>query len=203
MVDIVRNGLIGVLEQSKQAVPPRIPHLTTAFIVKTTKILSNPLDAMFKSVSSFVLAKPMMDLFEVPEFLRLFHSNDVTNHSLEQEWILSVIKDGLKDELDYAIMQQNFILKMVMSFEGSSLCEFKSRSLILDIVKAVSILPSSAIDMIKNHGLLSWLGMMVDDVEHNKKISSILQSIWQSIKDKVCTYTKLIKKFDFCTCAAV
>ena len=189
MVDIVRNGLIGVLEQSKQAVPPRIPHLTTAFIVKTTKILSNPLDAMFKSVSSFVLAKPMMDLFEVPEFLRLFHSNDVTNHSLEQEWILSVIKDGLKDELDYAIMQQNFILKMIMSFEGSTLCEFKSRSLILDIVKAVSVLPSPTIDMIRNHGLLSWLGMMVDDVEHNKKISSILQSIWQSIKDKVCTIT--------------
>ena len=72
MVDIVRNGLINVSEQSKQ-MPPRIPHLTTAFIVKTTKILSNPLDPMFKSVSSFVLAKPMMDLYEVPEFLRLFH----------------------------------------------------------------------------------------------------------------------------------
>ena len=65
----------------------------------------------------------------------LIYSNDVTNHGLEQEWILSVIKDGLKDELDYAMMQQNFILKMIMSFKGSSLCQPKSGSLILDIVK--------------------------------------------------------------------
>ena len=68
-----------------------------------------------------------------------FHSNDVTGHSLEQEWILSVIKDGLKDELDYAIMQQNFILKMILSFKGSSLCQSKAGSLILDIVKVQSV----------------------------------------------------------------
>ena len=125
----------------------------------------------------------MMDLFEVPEFLRMFHSNDVTNFSLEQEWILSVIKDGVKDELDYGIMQQNFILKMIMSFEGSSLCQFKSKLLILDIIKAISELPNAAVDMIKNHGLLSWLDML-DGSEYNK-VSLIVQSIWQSVKNKV------------------
>ena len=57
----------------KAALPSRIPHLVTVFLIRSTKVLSNPLDPMFKSISSFVLAKPMMDLYEVPEFLRLFH----------------------------------------------------------------------------------------------------------------------------------
>merc|ERR1711890_120562 len=36
--------------------------------------------------------------------------------------------------------------------------------------------------MIKNHGLLSWLDM-VDEVDYHK-VSSILQSLWKSIKEK-------------------
>ena len=69
---------------TKNDLPPRIPHLVTAFLIRSTRVLSNPLDPLFKSISSFVLAKPVMDLFEVPEFLRLFHSNDVINHSVQQ-----------------------------------------------------------------------------------------------------------------------
>ena len=88
LLDLIRNGLIAVIGDkgggAKHVLPPRIPHLVTAFLIRSTRVLSNPLDPMFKSISSFVLAKPVMDLFEVPEFLRLFHSNDVINHSVQQ-----------------------------------------------------------------------------------------------------------------------
>ena len=50
-------------------------------------------------------------------------------------WDFPTFKDGLKDDLDYAMMQQNFILKMIMSFDGSSLCQSKPKSLILDIIQ--------------------------------------------------------------------
>merc|ERR1712062_124831 len=71
LVDLIRNGLIAVMSDDKSGgtknlLPPRIPHLVTAFLIKSTKVLSNPLDPMFKSISRFVLAKPVMDLFEVP-----------------------------------------------------------------------------------------------------------------------------------------
>lgn len=175
LVDLVRNGLAEKLGEAK--IPPRIPHLTTAFIVKTTRILSNPLDPLFKSVSSFLLAKPMMDLFAVPEFLRLFHSNDVTNCRVEQEWILSVIKEGIKDELDYGILQQNFIPKMLMSYAQSSLASNQAKSLILDIVNEICIMTSPAFDMIRSHGVLLWLNTWEGD---GKKILTILNSIWQA-----------------------
>ncbi len=98
LLDIFRNGMLKT-NLDDNSVVKRIPHLTATFLIKTTQILSNPLDPMFKSISSFLLAKPMLDMFVVPEFLRLFHSSDVINHSLEQEWILAVIRDGTKDEL--------------------------------------------------------------------------------------------------------
>ena len=96
----MRNGLIKVSNHD-DGVVVRLPHITTSFLIHVTKILSNPLDTMFKSISHFILAKPLMDLFTVPEFLRLFHSSSVTHFAAEQEWILSIISQGIKDELDY------------------------------------------------------------------------------------------------------
>lgn len=184
MIDVVRNGLINVLN-TETRVPPRIPHLTTSFLIKSTQILSNPLDPMFKSISSFVLAKPMMDLFVMPEFLRLFHSNDVIHHQLEQEWILKVIQVGLQDELDYGILQQNFIPKMILSFAGSALASnsIKAKNLVLGIIEKMCCLTSPAYDMIKTHGLLLWLLNMV----HQKtwdfhQIANIICTLWNSIQ---------------------
>jgi hypothetical protein len=54
----------------------RIPSILSAFLVKTCMILNNPLDPMYKALSNFLLAKPMLVVFGVPEFLRLFHSKD-------------------------------------------------------------------------------------------------------------------------------
>ena len=164
----------GIRDDSK-----RIPHLTTAFLVKATKILSSPLDPMFKSISSFVLAKPMMDLFNVPEFLRLFHSNDVINHDIEQEWILGVIKDGLRDEFDCNILQQNFIPKMIQTFHESSLAKEATRSLILDIIKSISCIKSTKIigEMIRDYGLILWLMGLKEDVN---VVAQILLNLYEN-----------------------
>jgi hypothetical protein len=190
LVDLVRNGLLSVLEDRQDKTPPRIPHLATAFLVKASKILSNPLDSMFKSVSSFVLAKPMMDLFSVPEFLRLFHSSDVTNHGCEQLWILGVISNGLRNDLDYGILQQNFVLKMIMSYYDSSMAAAQDsssiRTHILDIVEAICALPSPAVEMIRQHGLLIWL--LEKDQDSNKLIA-ILQALWTSTKTNLNSQT--------------
>jgi hypothetical protein len=34
---------------------------------------------------------------------------------------VSVLRDGLRDDLSYSLMQQNFVFKMIMSFYDSSL----------------------------------------------------------------------------------
>ena len=128
---------------------------------------------MFKSISHFILAKPLMDLFTVPEFLRLFHSSSVTHFAAEQEWILSIISQGIKDELDYSILQQNFVPKMLMSWHDSTGDFTKSKQLILDIFVHLCGLPSAASDLVRNHGLLLWLAK----IRPNRQIVAILNRV--------------------------
>lgn len=47
-------------------------------------VLTNPLDPMYRALSSFLLAKPAMDLFVVPEFNRLFFSKEAKDYKAEQ-----------------------------------------------------------------------------------------------------------------------
>ncbi len=136
---------------------------------------------MFKSISHFILAKPLMELFTVPEFLRLFHSSSVTHHATEQEWILSIICHGIKDELDYSILQQNFIPKMLMSFYDAAAGDnkkheeddSKSKRLILNIFLNICRLPSAASDLVRNHGFLFWLAK----IQPNRQVVTILKMV--------------------------
>ena len=171
LLDLVRHGLVKVC--GEKDLLPRLPHITTSFLVHMTKILSNPLDTMYKSISQFILAKPVMDLFTVPEFLRLFHSSNVTHYTTEQEWVLNVIARGIKDELDYSILQQNFIPKMLMSFYDCQLCKSSVSDLILDIFVALCQLPSVASDLVRNHGFLFWLKQK----EYKLQMGTILRSL--------------------------
>ena len=62
------------------------------------------------------------------------YSSDVVCHSIQQDWILNVIRDGLRDELDFGILQQNFVPKMLMSYHDCSLSRTSAKSVILDII---------------------------------------------------------------------
>jgi hypothetical protein len=68
---------------------------------------------MYKSISNFVLAKPALSIYSIPEFLRLFHSGDPVQHTIEREWIVTLLRDGARDALSYSLMQQAFIFKMI------------------------------------------------------------------------------------------
>ena len=138
LINVVRNGVANSgkpqrskedegddyddegVEENHQGVI-RIPSILSAFLVRTCMILNNPLDPMYKAISSFLLAKPMLVVYGVPEFLRLFHSKDPLQHDTEREWIVSVLRDGVRDDLSYSLMQQSFVFKMIQGFHDCSL----------------------------------------------------------------------------------
>ena len=74
LIDVVRNGLQST-SSLEGGVVKRVPSVVTTFLVKACAILHSPLDPLYRPISSFVLAKPVIDLFSIPEFLRLFHSH--------------------------------------------------------------------------------------------------------------------------------
>ena len=181
IIEVVKNGLAQQIDES-DGVPKRVPSITTAFLTRATTILSSPLDPMYKSISSFILAKPSLDMFSVPNFLRLFHSQNIrqideedekgnesgnklicftnTQHITERNWILAVIRDGLRDMLDFSILQQNFVFKILLTFfssRNSNLRSGSSKPLILSILKLAVGIKDKALDLIKRHGLFLWI----------------------------------------------
>ena len=165
LINLVRNGLVASMVNNELR---RIPSVVTTFLVRTCMILFHPLDPMYKSVSSFVLAKPALDVFSVPEFLRLFHSHNQGDDPEasqprfleERHWMLAVIRDGLTDRLEFNICQQNYVFKSLMSFYGSSLATHQTRKLIASVLDKVASLESTQplFDLVKKHGLLNWMG---------------------------------------------
>ena len=192
LIDVVKNGLAQQLDE--QGVPKRVPSITTVFLARITSILSSPLDPMYRALSSFILAKPSLEMFSVPEFSRLFHSQNISqpnedeetnngkgeNNKLcfsntqpitERNWILAVIRDGLRDSLDFNILEQNFILKIVLTFfsgRNKNLQADASKHIILEILNKAVRIKDKALDLIKRHGFLLWLvdQVMLISAEH-------------------------------------
>ena len=181
LIEVAKNGLAQQIDEN-DGVPKRVPSIATTFLIRATTVLSSPLDPMYKSISSFILAKPTLDMFGVPNFLRLFHSKNIrqpdedgekvsgggissvnisnTQHITERNWILTVIRDGLRDMLDFNILQQNFVFKILLTFYGSmneNLRSDASKSIILNILKISVGIKDKGLDLIKRHGFLIWI----------------------------------------------
>jgi nucleolar pre-ribosomal-associated protein 1 len=192
LIDVVKNGLAQQLDE--QGVPKRVPSITTVFLARITAILSSPMDPMYRPLSSFILVKPSLEMFTVPEFSRLFHSQNIrqpnedeeinngkgentklcfsnTQPITERNWILAVIRDGLRDSLDFNILEQNFILKIVLTFfsgRNKNLQADASKHIILEILNKAVRIKDKALDLIKRHGFLLWLvdQVMLISAEH-------------------------------------
>ena len=182
LIEVVKNGLAQQIDES-DGIPKRVPSIATTFLAKTTTILSSPLDPMYTSISSFILAKPALDMFSVPDFLRLFHSQNIrhadgedenindgrinktaifnnTQHITERNWILTVIRDGLRDMLDFSILQQNFVFKIILTFystRNKNLRGDASKPIIINVLKLAVGIKDKALDLIKRHGFLLWV----------------------------------------------
>ena len=182
LIEIVKNGLAQQIDEN-DGIPKRVPSIATAFLAKTTTIISSPLDSMYKPISSFILAKPSLDMFSVPDFLRLFHSQNIrhadgedeiindgrinktaifnnTQPITERNWILTVIRDGLRDMLDFSILQQNFVFKIMLTFystRNKNLRSNASKPIILNILKLAIGIKDKSLDLIKRHGFLLWV----------------------------------------------
>ena len=110
------------------------------------------------------------------------------NHTIQQDWILNVIHDGLRDELDFGILQQNFITKMLMSFHDSSLARTSAKSLILDIICKMADMANPLQTLVRQHSLLLWLMHLNYDIP---KICEIIKSTWTKILPNPQTYVEL------------
>jgi hypothetical protein len=139
-------------------------YLARALVVSTA-----PADPLYKPVNNFFIAKQLVDLTVVPDFLTLFHDSDV--ESVERRiWILEVIRDGTKTMTDINVVFKTMCLKMIMDFYSSVLCDRKVKERILSVINSVIAVPRALEILLDGYGLISWLHAVVRQLGKGDRI---------------------------------
>ncbi|XP_076371791.1 nucleolar pre-ribosomal-associated protein 1 isoform X2 [Tachypleus tridentatus] len=176
LLDSVKNSL----EKSNT----RLPCIITMFLVKVTQLMFKPADPLFRPIYQFLMLKPALDLGNVPEFYKLFYSNDL-QFRLHQSWVLTLLCEGTRTSLDFHVCQKRYIFNILLTYYNSVLCIRQHKVLILKSLITAVETPSSAQILCKQHGLLAWLHSAIincEDSSHDLlcQLVLVLHKLWIS-----------------------
>lgn len=166
----IRNGLHNLTMEMRQRNKKsstriaRIPHVAGIFFARTINVLTNPLNELYRPLSTFLLIKNSCDFWQVPEFNVFFHSPDV-NHMIYRRFILDVLRDGLKCGPDFFVLISNHIFKALLGYYGCPATNRDRNIQILEVVNAGAKIPKSAKLLIDVIGILPWLSHVCDNIE--------------------------------------
>lgn len=147
---------------------PRLPSIGALYLAKALMVSTAPFDPLYKPVNNFFIAKEIVDLTNVPDFLSLFHDSDVESIDRRQ-WILDIIKDGTKTMTDVNVVFKSMCLKMLMDFYSTELCDRKTREKIISALNSIITVPKAFDILIKGYGFLSWLHYAVRQIRKDEK----------------------------------
>ncbi|KAJ8280119.1 hypothetical protein GJAV_G00050750 [Gymnothorax javanicus] len=148
LLDAVKNG---IRQQNL-----RLPFLLVTYIAKVAQQMLRPEEHMYMIVNKFLLTHQYLDLKKVPEFFQLFYSFDL-EHRVEREWVLEVLQEGLVDRYCYQLCDRQGIFQILLSFQSSPLCDESTQCRIMEVLQRVSGVNTAAYELIKVHGLLTWI----------------------------------------------
>ncbi|KAL6058656.1 Ribosome 60S biogenesis N-terminal-domain-containing protein [Balamuthia mandrillaris] len=135
-----------------------IPTPISAFLARAVSVLAHPEHHLFRSINSFLLSRPFLDLEDIPMFYALFNSSE-EEWRKEREWLLLTLRQGINHEQDLELWKRRHVFEILLSFYDSNLCDHHNGNLVLEtLARAANNVPACAIHLIKS-GALSWLGL--------------------------------------------
>lgn len=143
---------------------PRAASISTQLLAEFVNILPNSLHHAYSVVTNYLSVREKFDFSTIPELLVLFHSHEV--HQEEQRlFILNVILNGIKDDLDFKLLNNTPLLKMIFSCYGCPLSNRKIDFTILRIVDRIVTKTSKVEFLIQRYGLALWIFEVAAKVE--------------------------------------
>ncbi|XP_013193444.1 nucleolar pre-ribosomal-associated protein 1 [Amyelois transitella] len=165
---------------------PRLPAIDALYLARALMVSTSPADPLYKPVNNFFIAKQLVDLTTVPDFLSLFHDSDV-EAAERRAWILDVIRDGTKTMTDVNVIFKTMCLKMIMDFYSSVLCDRRTKEKIIGVLSALVSIPRAFEILVEGYGLMSWIKSAVSIIRKDDKIlvvkmidfvKNMLHSLW-------------------------
>lgn len=119
LIDKVRSGIVDTNTLPGDFRPSC---LVSTFLARAALVTTQPGDILYPPIQAFLTAKPTLEFNAIPELLQLFHSSDV-EHVAHRHWILRVIRDGMKTQLDTEVALKSVVFKMLLDFHSSLLAD--------------------------------------------------------------------------------
>ncbi|ETI33903.1 hypothetical protein F443_19474 [Phytophthora nicotianae P1569] len=149
LLNVFRRGVEEPLEQ--------IPSVVTVFLNDALAVLIRPTHVLYPQVNHFLLARPAMDLADVPMFYSLFNSRAPLTFRQERSWLLHTLRRGVRSEDDVALLERRHVLPMLFSFFTSELADTHTQPLITSILLSALRTPSGGVYLVTKAALLEWL----------------------------------------------
>ena len=106
--------ILEMLKNSISEINQRLPHLFSYFLGIMMVVMFSPQSNLYLPICHFLLQRPTFDFTDVPMFYTLFCSSTL-NYKSEQNWILKVLINAVKDESDYRILGRRHVLPICIS----------------------------------------------------------------------------------------
>ncbi|OCT93833.1 hypothetical protein XELAEV_18011503mg [Xenopus laevis] len=173
LMDIVKNGI----RQPNQ----RLTFLLPLYVAKASQQILKPEEHIYIKMSKFLLSHQYLDMKKVPDFYKLFYSFDF-EHKVEREWILELLRDGIRDKYCYELCDNQRIFHVIMAYYNSPLSDEISQNLVLEILKNASHVTKAAYQLIRDHSLLTWIIHILEKRYLENKLLenliSLLHNLW-------------------------
>ncbi|RLN13947.1 hypothetical protein BBJ28_00010525, partial [Nothophytophthora sp. Chile5] len=149
LLDVFRRAVEHPLQQ--------VSSVVTVFLNDVLSVLTRPAHVLYPQVNHFLLARPALDLGDVPMFYSLFNSRAPLTFRQERSWLLHALRRGVRHDIDVALLVRRHVLPMLLSFFTSELADTHTQPLITRILLATLQTPAGGLYLLTKTALLEWL----------------------------------------------
>ncbi|XP_042543241.1 nucleolar pre-ribosomal-associated protein 1 [Dipodomys spectabilis] len=173
LLDVVRNGI--------RTPNLRLSFTLTLFIAKAAQQILKPEEHMYWKLSKFLLSHEDLNMDKVPGFYQFFYSSDFEQKT-EQEWVLGILRQGIRDKQCYELCARRGVFHVLLSFFSSPLCDEVAQNWILEILQKAAQIARSAYETIRDYSLLTWILHILEskflETQLLSNVISLLRSLW-------------------------
>ncbi|KAM4888753.1 nucleolar pre-ribosomal-associated protein 1 [Thomomys bottae] len=173
LLDVVRNGI--------RTPNLRLSFTLALFIAKAAQQILKPEEHMYWKLSKFLLSHEYLNMDKVPGFYQFFYSSDFEQKT-EQEWVLGILRQGIRDKQCYELCARRGVFHILLSFFSSPLCDEVAQNWILEILQKAAQIARSAYEIVRDYSLLTWILRILEskflETQLLSNVISLLHTLW-------------------------
>jgi len=134
-----------------------LPGIVTTFLARALPILLRPDHSLYKGLNRFLLARPMIDLGDIPLFYNLLSASSAESFRFARLFLLKILRDGVTAE-DYALLHRRHVASMLMHFAATrGLHDKVTRITALQVLEgALTVSAPFLAEVVRVHSLFAW-----------------------------------------------